>query len=168
MHVRRRHERDLPALVAVLARTHREAGYPVLSMNVGADWLVQAHELGAWVVEESGRPVGQVALHPAGGPSAPVWRVATGRADTGLAVVSRLLSDAHGAGSVLLAHAEQEAAQCGRVRVLEVDLNSPARNFYLRRGWTQVGQVAQRWGTLDVQVGVLVCDPSRPAHLWCL
>jgi len=31
-----------------------------------------------------------------------------------------------------------------------------------------VGQVAQRWGTLDVQVGVLVCDPSRPAHLWCL
>jgi len=72
MHVRRRHERDLPALVAVLARTHREAGYPVLSMNVGADWLVQAHELGAWVVEEGGRPVGQVALHPAGGPSAPV------------------------------------------------------------------------------------------------
>jgi len=167
MHVRRRHEEDLPVLVAVLARTHRDAGYPVLSVNVRADWLAQAQELGAWVVEEGGRPVGHVALHPAAGPSAPVWRGATGRADTGLAVVSRLLSDAHGAGSILLAHAEQEAAERGRVPVLEVDLSSPARSFYLRRGWTQVGEVAQRWGTLDVEVGVMVRDPSRRAHARC-
>ena len=159
MHLRPRHPEDLPALVAVLERTHREVGYPVRAVNVRAGWLAEAHELGAWVAEQDGRTVGHVALHPVSGRCAPVWREATGCGDAGLAVVSRLLSDARGAGSALLARAEQEAAALGRVPVLEVELRSPAREFYLRRGWRQVGEVDQRWGEHDVRVAALVRGP---------
>ena len=161
MLVRPRHPDDLPALVAVLERTHREVGYPVRATNVRAGWLAEERELGAWVAEQDGRPVGHVALHPPSGAPAELWRSATGRDDGGLAVVSRLLSDARGAGSALLARAETEAAGRGRVPVLEVEVSSAARPFYLRRGWTQVGEVDQRWGEHDVRVAVLVRLPER-------
>lgn len=155
MHVRPRRPDDLPALVEILTRTHVESGYPVRATNVRPGWLAEDHELGAWVADD-GRPVGHVALHPPRGPSCELWRTATGRDDSGLAVVSRLLSDLRGAGSALLARAEQEATALGRVPVLEVELGSAARTFYLRRGWTQVGEVGQRWGEHDVRVAVLV------------
>ena len=157
--VRPRRPQDLAALVPVLERTHREVGYPVRTCNVRAGWLAEPVELGGWVAEQDGRVVGHVALHPASGACAPLWREATGRPEDGLAVVSRLLSDARGAGSALLACAEAEAALRGRVPVLEVELDSAARPFYRRRGWTEVGQVDQRWGEHDVRVAVMVRHP---------
>ena len=161
--VRPRRPEDLPALVAVLERTHRESGYPVRAGNVRAGFLADDAELGAWVAEQDGGVVGHVALHPSHGVPAPLWREATGRDDEGLAVVSRLLSDAPGTGSALLAHAEQEAERLGRTPVLEVERTSPAREFYLRRGWREVGGVEQDWGRL-VPVAVLVRDPLESAR----
>jgi hypothetical protein len=56
----------------------------------------------------------------------------------------------------LLAHAAAEARYRGRVPVLEVDVQSPALSFYLRRGWQQVGTVVQQWGHRTVETAALV------------
>ena len=159
MEVRARQPADLPPLLPVLERAHREVGYPRRASNVRTGWLADDEALGAWVAVDAGRVVGHVALHPASGACLPLWSAATGRDADGLAVVSRLLSAAPGAGSALLARAEQEAAVRGRAAVLEVDLGGGALGFYLRRGWTRVGEVEQQWGEHRVLVAVLVRDP---------
>ncbi len=148
MLLRPRHPDDLPALLALLQRTHEQEGYPVRAEAVSAWWLASDAELGGWVVTSGERVLGHVALHPATSPSLPLWQTATGAAAEGLAVVSRLFTDrtVRGAGSALLAHAEEEADARGRLPVLEVDPDSPARGLYLRRGWREVGQVRQQWG----------------------
>lgn len=151
--LRPRRPGDLPALVEILARTHAESAYPKRASNVRAGWIADPQELGAWVALDGDRVVGHVALHPAHGASVELWRQGTGRRDDEIAVVSRLFSDARGAGSALLAHAVREAAP--RSPALEVEVASPAYAFYLRRGWTEVGRVTQQWGT-PVPAAVLV------------
>lgn len=158
--VRPRRGADLEALVALLALTQRETGYPVDVAAVRADWLAVAGELGAWVAERDGRLVAHVALHLPHGVSAPVWRAATGRSDDELAVISRLFSRAPGAGSALLTTAIESARALGRAPVLEVQRDSGAYAFYLRRGWTVAGEVEQRWGGLPVSVAALVLTAS--------
>jgi GNAT superfamily N-acetyltransferase len=143
--IRARREADLETLVELLALTHREQGYPVNAAYVRVDFLASPGEIGAWVAEDDDQLVGHVALLRPTGVSAPLWRAATDRDDDGIAVVSRLFSRARGAGSELLASAVQAARDAGRVPVLEVERDSAAYGFYLRRGWHGVGEVRQHW-----------------------
>ncbi len=156
---------DLPPLLAVLQRVHEQEGYPVRAGAVSADWVAAPGELDGAVAAVEGRVVGHVALHPADHPdegeALALWQRATGRGPGGLAVVSRLFTDRStpGAGTLLLAHAVRRAADLDRTAVLLVDPDSPARAFYLRRRWQEVGTAVQHWGhrTLDA---VLMVPPA--------
>lgn len=151
--MRARRPEDLATLMPLLERTHRERGYPVRPTSVRADWLATDDERASWVAELGSRVVGHVALHPAGdGPCAPLWRAATGRDLADLAVVGRLLSDAPGAGTLLLTHAVAAARALGCEPVLTVDATSPAHAFYLRRGWVPAGEADEVWGRAAAMV----------------
>lgn len=157
---------DLEALLVLLQRVHEQDGYPVRAEAVSAAWLTAAAkpgqptlpEFGGWVAVESAgeRVVGHVGLHPAAGPCLPLW-VAAAPAE-GLAVVSRLFTDrsVRGAGTDLLSCAVGEAGALGRRPVLEVDSESPAYRFYLRRGWREVGRTPQQWGHRLVDSAAMV------------
>ena len=160
--VRDRSPADLPALLAVLRRTHEQEGYPVRAGAVDAEWLATTSELANGVAVHGSRVVGHVALHPADdppdSPALRLWQQATARGPEGLAVVSRLFTDrsVRGAGTALLEHAVRQAAELGRAAVLLVDPDSPARAFYLRRGWREVGSATQQWGPRTVDAALLV------------
>lgn len=157
--LRPRHPDDVPGLLVLLRRTHEREGYPVREAAVSAWWLASERELGGWVAEQDGRLLGHVALHPADGDAAlRLWQQGTGRGPDGLAVVSRLFTGrtVTGTGVALLGHAVDQAAALGRAPVLQVDPESPARGFYLRRGWTDVGTVRQQWGHRTVDAVVMV------------
>ena len=160
--VRERRPGDLPALLALLGRTHEEVGYPVRSSAVSAAWLAPPGELFAAVALAGDRVVGHVALHPADGPqddpALAGWQRATGRSPEHLAVVSRLFTDRSvpGAGTLLLARAVGRAAEADRTAVLLVDPDAPARAFYGRRGWAEVGTAVQQWGHRTVEAVLMV------------
>jgi GNAT superfamily N-acetyltransferase len=163
--VRAREPGDLPVLLPLLQRTHEREGYPVRAAAVSADWLATPDELDAAVAVDGERVVGHVALHPATEVTAlPAWQRAAGRDVDGLAVVSRLFTDrtVPGAGTALLEHAVRRAADLARVAVLLVDPESPARAFYGRRGWREVGTAIQQWGprTVDAVLMVPGCSPG--------
>ncbi|MCW2779003.1 MAG: hypothetical protein JWN17_2728 [Frankiales bacterium] len=158
-HVRPRRPEDLPVLLALLQRTHEQEGYPVRAVAVSGWWLAAEDELGGWVATDDDRLLGHVALHPADDPSAlPLWQQATGRPAEQLAVVSRLFTDrtVRGAGAALLGHAQEQARVLGRTAVLQVDPDAPARAFYGRRGWQEVGTARQQWGHRTVDAVLLV------------
>ena len=73
-------------------------------------------------------------------------------------MVSRLFTDqsVRGAGTALLTDAVLRAGRLQRVAVLLVDPESPARSFYLRRGWQSVGTATQQWGHRTVEAALLV------------
>lgn len=160
--VRDRRPEDLIALLPLLRHTHLQEGYPVRAAAVRADWLASPDELDAAVAVIGGRVVGHVALHTADPQDDPVavswWERAVGRPSEELAVVSRLFSDRSvpGIGTALLADAVLRAARLERVAVLLVDPDSPARSFYLRRGWQPVGTATQHWGHRTVEAVLLV------------
>lgn len=156
--LRERQPDDLPGLLVLLQRTHEQEGYPVRAAAVAADWVAAPQELGGWVALDRERVTGHVALLPARGACLPAWSAGSGRGADGLAVVSRFFTDrtVRGAGTALLAHAAQSAAELGRVPVLEVDLLSPAYGFYLRRGWRRAGTAVQQWGHRTVDVAAMV------------
>ena len=159
--VRRRCPGDLPVLLGLLQRVHEEEGYPVQASAVRAGWLASPGELDAAVAVDDGRVVGHVALHPAGRDDVAAvdqWQRATGRAPEHLAVVSRLFTDRSrpGSGTALLTHAVRRAVELDRVAVLLVDPHSPARGFYSRRGWHEVGTAVQRWGHRTVAAALMV------------
>ena len=160
--VRVRRDDDLAALVDLLAQTHREKGYPVNGAYVRGDFIASPGELGAWVAQYDNELVGHVALLPPGGVSAPLWRAALGCGNAQIAVVSRLFSRSPGAGSALLKTAVDAARDAGLALALEVERDSPARDFYLRRGWQAVGEVKQHWSEPPVAVVpmVLIETPS--------
>lgn len=191
--LRPRRPEDLAPLVVLLQRTHEQSGYPVRAAAVSAPWLAAPEELHAAVVVAGDRVVGHVALHPAGdddpAPDGPPderlpderhaeerppdgeaaarrgWTQATGRSSDGLAVVSRLFTDGSvpGSGTLLLEHAVATAAALGRVAVLLVDPDSPARAFYRRRRWREVGTAVQQWGHRTVDAVLMVPGPPpRP------
>jgi GNAT superfamily N-acetyltransferase len=160
--LRPRRPDDVAPLLVLLQHTHEQQGYPVRSAAVSSWWLAAEEELAAWVALDGERVVGHVALHPAAGAALPLWQSATGRPPARLAVVSRFFTDrtVPGTGSLLLAHAVEQARELGREPVLEVDPDSPAVGFYLRRGWRQVGTVVEQWGhrTLDAVVMVAATE----------
>lgn len=166
--VRPRKPDDLPPLVSLLQRTHDQEGYPVRAKAVSADWLASPGALLGAVAVDGDRVVGHVALLPAEGAEAGalrLWREATGRPAHGLAIVSRLFTDrtVPGAGTALLGHAVERAAELDRVAVLLVDPAVPARAFYGRRGWREVGSARQQWGHRTVDAVLMVAD-GKPAH----
>ena len=144
----------MPALVALLQRTHDEQRYPVRQEAVTAAWLAPPDELAAWVAVCSDGVLGHVALHPVHGESAVLWSQVPGP----LVVVSRLFTDgaARGTGVRLLDHAVRAAARLGRTPVLEVWRESSALGWYLRRGWRSLGVTPQVWGDQPVLVVALV------------
>jgi len=150
---------DLPALLALLQRTHEQEGYPVRAAAVSADWLADPVELGGWVAADA-QVRGHVALHPPKGPALALWQQGAGT--NALAVVSRLFTDraVRGTGTALLGHAVAQAVAQQRTAVLEVDVLSPALGFYLRRGWRDAGRCVQQWGHRTVDVAALV----QPQH----
>ena len=160
--MRDRREGDLPALLALLQRTHEQEGYPVRAAAVSADWLASPAELAGAVATDGARVLGHVALHPADRPSdagaLALWRRATGRGPDGLAVVSRLFTDRSvpGAGTPLLEDAVERADGLGRLAVLLVDPEAPARAYYRRRGWQEVGSAVQQWGHRTVDAVCMV------------
>ena len=127
-----------------------------------AAWLAPPGELFAAVALAGDRVVGHVALHPADGPqddpALAGWQRATGRSPEHLAVVSRLFTDRSvpGAGTLLLARAVGRAAEADRTAVLLVDPDAPARAFYGRRGWAEVGTAVQQWGHRTVEAVLMV------------
>ena len=169
--LRRRDAGDLISLLGILQHVHETQGYPVRAAAVSEAWLAAPEELGAWVALDaagSGRVVGHVALHPASGPPLGLWLDATERQVDGIAVVTRLFTDGSvpGAGSALLRAACTAADAMGRVPVLQVDGDAPARDFYRRRGWREVGTVRQQWGhrTVDA-VACVAPDPGSSRGL---
>ena len=160
--VRDRRPGDLPALLTLLQRTHEQEGYPVRLAAVSPQWLASPAELLGAVATDGERVVGHVALHPAEDPeetgSLRQWQQATGREPEGLAVVTRLFTDRSvpGAGTALLAHAVQRAAELDRLAVLLVDPDSPARAFYGRRGWQEIGSAVQQWGHRSVDAVLML------------
>lgn len=158
MTTRPRREGDLRDLLGLLRCTHKLHGYPVRETNVRADWLVHPDEIQGWVAVQSERVLGHVALHAAHGASLPLWQEATGREPDGLAVVSRLFTgqSVRGAGTALLDLAVKQSVLLGRAAVLEVERAAPAREFYLRRGWQEVGGAVQTWGHRTVDVAIMV------------
>lgn len=166
MNVRSRRTTDLEPLLVLLAHVQQTEGYPVRAAAVSAEWLTSSDkpgrprqpELSGWVAEQDERVLGHVGLHPAGGPCLPLWTAAAGCAEDGLAVVSRLFTDrsVRGTGTALLDHAVTQAHGLGRLPVLEVDGESPALGWYLRRGWVEVGRADQQWGHRLVDTAALV------------
>ena len=160
MTVRPRRPDDVPPLLVLLRRTHEQEGYPVRETAVSGWWLASERELGGWAAEQDGRLLGHVALHPADDDvvACPLWERATGRDADGLAVVSRLFTDrtVPGTGGALLQHAVEQAAALDRTPVLQVDPDSAARAFYLRRSWTEVGTARQQWGHRTVDAVLMV------------
>jgi GNAT superfamily N-acetyltransferase len=158
--VRERHPDDLPPLLDILRRVHEREGYPVRSSAVRAEWLAPPGELLGAVATDGDRVVGHIGLHPAAGPAAALlqWQRATGSEPDGLTVVSRFFTDRslRGTGTVLLAHAVERADALGRLAVLQVDPDSPARDFYRRRGWQEVGTAVQQWGHRTVDAVLMV------------
>lgn len=165
--VRSRQAGDVPTLVGLLQRTHDEQRYPVRQEAVTAGWLAPADELAAWVAVDRALPgatvLGHVALHPVHGESVALWSQVPGSP----VVVSRLFTDGsrRGTGLRLLGVAVEEAHRLGRTPVLEVWCESPALDWYLRRGWRSLGVTDQVWGDQPVRVTALA-EPApirRPA-----
>ncbi|WP_375499240.1 GNAT family N-acetyltransferase [uncultured Jatrophihabitans sp.] len=164
--VRPRRDADLPVLLTMLQRTHEREGYPVRASAVRADWLAAPRELAGLVAEHDRRVIGHIALHPTAVPgndagedaAAVQWQHATGVAVGRLAVLSRFVTDRSvpGNGTTLLAHAVRAAADIDRVPVLLVDPDSAARDFYLRRGWREVGAARQQWGPRSVDAVLMI------------
>ena len=164
--VRPRRDTDLPGLLTLLQRSHEQHGYPVRASAVRADWLAEPTELGAWVVQHGERAIAHIALHPAATPGHDAgedaaslqWQQATGVPADRLAVVSRFVTDGSvpGAGTILLDHAVQAAADAGRTPVLLVDPDAAARGFYRRRGWREIGTAPQQWGERRVEAALMI------------
>lgn len=158
MIVRPRLDADAEALVAILARTHALDGYPVRESRVTWDWLVD-EILHAWTAAQDDRPIGHVGIaEPVDGSLLP----------TGSLEVTRLFvdPDVRGAGAAgrLLDVVEGHAVQLDRPLGLEVVAGSEAAiRFYLRRGWTEIGQRAATWSTADGARPTLIGFVAPPA-----
>ena len=148
-HLRARRVEDVAPLLEILQVIHEREGYPVRDEAVSDWWLASSDELSNAVAELDGRPVGHVALHPA---DEGTWAGVTDTEVDELVVVSRLFTDrsAKGLGGQLLDEAVRQARALGRKPVLQVDPESAARDWYLRRGWQVLGSKRQQWGPRTV------------------
>ncbi len=129
--VRRRHDDDLDACVAVLGEVHAHSGYPHYWPGDPVRWLTPEGLTGAWVAESGGAVFGHAAL--------------CGREVSRLYVAPG--ARGHGVGARLMAVVEAEAAARGLRLVLEVKTSdTSAVALYERRGWVRRGTERQEWG----------------------
>ena len=89
-------------------------------------------------------------------------RTAADTARRGVSLVHR--SDRARAGTTLVTEAVVRATRLQRVAVLLVDPDSPARDFYLRRGWQTVGTATHRWGHRTVEAALHVPPDVQVQH----
>lgn len=144
--VRARTSTDLPAAAAALVAVHQRDGYPVEGVDDPVAWLLDPHQLCAWVAELDGRIVGHVALNEPGpgDAAAALWTdTPAGRSDR-VAVLGRLfvLPDArgHALGERLVQAAASHGTEHGRRLVLDVMAkDTAAARLYERLGWTRIG-----------------------------
>lgn len=147
MLVRDRLPADAKALEAIATETHVLDGYPKYLPTDMRSFLLDADALGAWVAEERGQVIGQVALHLQSSPEVMhIARSATGLDDSQLVVLARLLvapvARRRGVGRALVGAALAEAKRLGRRVVLDVVTeHESAIAMYERDGWTRVGEV---------------------------
>ncbi len=142
---------DLPALAAIVERTHELRNYPQALPDDPAGWLTGAQAPSPFstssVAVRGGAVVGHVATATATGDrAAKTWSEALGIPAERLSVVKRLVVDpAHegaGIGRLLLATAVAASHERGLWPVLDtVDQPSRAVRLYERAGWRPVGTV---------------------------
>ncbi|MEU2774876.1 GNAT family N-acetyltransferase [Streptomyces sp. NPDC007162] len=151
--VRQRTDADLEGCVRVLADVHQLDGYPVNWPAQPDAWLSHGPQLGSWVAELEGRPVGHVVLSRGGeGDLAPaLWSERNGTTRGTAAVVGRLFvapqARGHGIGALLMGRAVAEARRLGLHPVLDVVASdTAAAALYERLGWELMATVEQRWG----------------------
>ncbi|MFE6743498.1 GNAT family N-acetyltransferase [Streptomyces tubercidicus] len=147
--IRRRHNGDLDACVAVLAEVHTHSGYPHHWPDDPARWLTPDGLTAAWVAETDGRIAGHAALC---GPEVSRLYVAPAARGAGL-------------GARLLRAVETEAAARGLRPVLEVKTtDASAIALYERLGWRRRGTERQDWGGGEwVMVHRYEAGAGRPA-----
>jgi GNAT superfamily N-acetyltransferase len=153
--IRPRVDADLPALVALLARTHEVDGYPVWWPDGPERFVAPPYEEAAWVAEVDGEVVGHVARHRATqDPGFPLAHAAT---EDRLVSVGRLFTspDHRGAGT---ARALLATAVEGDERAfLNVVADQAAVTFYAHLGWQALGTTTITLPTgLDVDLAVFL------------
>lgn len=136
MIIRTRTEQDLPALVAVLRRVHDLHRYPVNWPDDPASWLSGDADVGSWVADLDGAPIGQVGIVDHG---------------DGTGWIERLFVDPgcgrSGVGRSLLQHATRRTSDAGLAPRLEVaDNGLAAQRLYQRAGWQLIDRVPVDWG----------------------
>jgi GNAT superfamily N-acetyltransferase len=143
--IRRRTPSDLPAAAAALVEVHRTDGYPVEGVDDPIAWLVNPHQLVAWVAELNSEIVGHVALSEPQPDDAAATLWATSHNDNDhLAVLGRLfvLSRArgHALGERLIHAATDYGRSHNRRLVLDVmTKDAAAIRLYDRLGWQRIG-----------------------------
>lgn len=172
MLVRERRAADEPQLLQIAQLVHELDGYPLYLPDADYRSFLFGHDtLGAWVAEDDGAAVGQVALHPRS--SAPVMELAAnalGQPPDRLGVVARLLVHPNrrgaGAGTELLRRAAREAVSLGLWPILDVvrDLAGAVR-LYEHEGWLRLGAVTVTFrDTVTIEEFVYVAPLTlRPA-----
>ncbi|MEU5016884.1 GNAT family N-acetyltransferase [Streptomyces angustmyceticus] len=148
--IRKRHDTDLDACVALLAAVHTHSGYPHRWPDDPARWLTPDGLTDAWVAEADGAVVGHAALC---GNEVSRLCVAPAARGTGL-------------GGRLLRAAETRAAARGVRPVLTVKATDTAAiGLYERRGWIRRATEREDWGHGGtVTVHRYEAPAGRPAH----
>ena len=144
--IRARTAADLDAAAAALVEVHRTDGYPVEGVDDPYAWLVDPHQLAAWVAELDGQTVGHIALSEPqpGDAAATVWNDDTDNGGEPPAVLGRLFvlreARGHALGEQLVQTADAYARQHGRRLVLDVMTKDvAATRLYERLGWRRIG-----------------------------
>jgi ribosomal protein S18 acetylase RimI-like enzyme len=145
--VRPRRDSDLGVLAGVLVEVHAVDGYPVEGVDDPGAWLRSDHELGAWVAEADGIPVGHVALTEPGpgDTAAELWTRLENIPTDAVAVLGRLFVSpaARGQhlGAKLATAATEHAHRLGRRAVLDVMAKDVAAiHTYEALGWQLLGR----------------------------
>ena len=144
--IRSRVPADLDDVAAALVEVHRTDGYPVEGVDDPRAWLVDPHQLAAWIAELDGRTVGHIAL---GDPqpsdaAAALWNEDPENTGQPLAVLGRLFvlrsARGHALGEQLIRTATDYAHQHGRRLVLDVmTKDAAAIRLYERLDWRRIG-----------------------------
>jgi GNAT superfamily N-acetyltransferase len=143
--IRPRRSEDVEPCLTLLRGVYGADRYPVRWPQDPAGWLAARDGLAAWVSETDGALDGHLSLHGTDETRARrQWRDAVPVPVERLAVVSRFFvapaARGRGIGSALIETAQDHAAERGLRLVLDVaHHNHDAIGFYMRRGWTRVG-----------------------------
>lgn len=152
--LRHRTADDLHVLVEVLARQQSTSSYPLrwpLPFPV-EQFLVRRHERAAWVAEVDGRLVGHVSVIALDSELGPAFVEAVGTDRLAMVAVLFVGLDTLGLGVGARLHDAAVAwiREAGLSPVLDVvPSHDRAVQFYLRRGWREIGSARPGWLPAD-------------------